>query len=221
MRKIYYAPGIISLIGYLFILPYAIGKTEISSTRVIPLFVPKIATPNDDFQYLLSDQRILKDIKSKKIIRFYLNSDRKTNQDNINMIRHEAKRIKNTLDSNTVIFVEYTDDLLYGEFFRIVDNCIADSIKRYASWNRYFVIFGESLPQKRSNTNPECFLCGDVIPIPREASQKSSLEKIFAMISPFSLPQIGSMASIWLLMVLTTIRAVSQRKKLTPPSSIP
>jgi hypothetical protein len=106
----------------------------------------------NDFEYIFSTGWILKDIKNKKKIKFWLDDDHGINQKKIDFIRFEARKLKYTLDTSSVIFIEFTDDLLYEELFRIYDNCITDKIQRFATWDDYFVIFGGYPPPKRDTS---------------------------------------------------------------------
>lgn len=206
LRKIHYTPGMISLIGLFFLLPYALDKTGIQPTRVISFVVPKQSDPNEHTVSLFTERWLMKGVEKKKKIRFFLNADRKTNQNKIDLIRSEARRLKYTLDSNSVILVEFSNDLLYRELFRLLDNCVTDSIRRYATFDNKFVIFGETTPKEKSSESFGCFLCNDLIVIKETPSKKSIVEWVTVLINPFSLFQIGSLGILWLLLIYATIK---------------
>jgi hypothetical protein len=151
-RKLFYVPGMISLTGYLLLLPYVYKKTLSKPVAVISIVVPKFSVGKNEPGYVFSESWILNDIRNKKKTRFWLDNDHESNKKKIELIRFEAKKLEYTLDSSSVILIEFTDDLVYEELFRIYDNCIADKIKRFASWDSYFVIFGGyRLSPKKSN----------------------------------------------------------------------
>jgi len=215
LQKLYYAPGIISLLGYLFLLPYAYNKsTPKPPVRAIPFFALQFPVANNDHPYIFTTRWILKDVENKKKIKFFLNDDRADNQKKIELIRWEARRLKYTLDSSSVIFIEYTDDLLYGELFKILDNCNADKIRRYATWSNYFVIFGETPPKpKKNDDNFSDFFCCDIIRVKPTIPDKSLTDKIAGSARPFSVKQIGSMAALWLFLIITTLYYNKKRRK--------
>jgi hypothetical protein len=206
LRKIYYAPGVISLIGLSFLLPYALNKTAIQPTRAISFVVPKESDPNEQTVSLFTERWLMNSVEKKKKIRFFLNAERKTNENKIDLIRSEARRLKYTFDSNSVILIEFSNDLLYGELFRLLDNCIADSIRRYATFDNKFVIFGETTPKEKSSDSFGCFLCNDLIITKETPPKKSIVEWITGLIKPFSLLQIGSLGLLWLLLIYAAIK---------------
>jgi hypothetical protein len=80
--------------------------------------------------------------------------------------------------------VKLSENTNYSEFVKLINACISDSIRRYATWDNYFAIFGEYPPQE---TKPEsaftCFLCGDVVPPP--PPRKTFKERVVFAFKPY------------------------------------
>ena len=73
MRKIYYTPGIISLIGFLFLLPYCFKKIVPKKETLLKFYVPmKQGEP-----YQFSETYISQYIIPKKKLKITLNNDKK------------------------------------------------------------------------------------------------------------------------------------------------
>ena len=162
----------------------------------LSLVVPKIS--NDKREYQFSTAMVLDHIKKK--LDFLLTGDHLTNKKKLETIRYEARRLKYTLDRSTIILITFTEDLMYGDFVQLLDICTTDSLKRYATWDDYFVIFEEALPPKIThNEEIPLIYCGTVFN-PKPPPKISLLKKFKEVVKPFTLLQIGSLAVLWLLM---------------------
>jgi hypothetical protein len=199
-RKLYYAPGVISLLGFIFILPYAHNKSAPRPVYSIPLYA--IEKGADKEQFLPNTGWLLNHIKNKKKLNFLLTGDHLTNQKKIETIRYEARRLKYTLDRSTVIVIAFTEDLYYADFVRLLDICLVDSLKRYATWDKYFVIL-EQLPIRRKSRYEYdgVLVCCDVYPIYKKLPHRSLLTKAGEVVWPFTLGQIAALTALWLLMI--------------------
>ena len=157
-KKLYYAPGMISLLGLLFILPRQYEIPDSGPIRAIVYNVPRIN--NSEYYDAFSTNSILHAMKGKMKLNFQLTGDRETNRKKLGVIQYEARKLYYTFNKNTVIFIQFTEDLPYGDFFKLLDICYTDSIRRFAGWDNCFVIFGWEPPKKRESLETPLITCG-------------------------------------------------------------
>ena len=210
-RKLFYAPGIISLTALLFLLPYSYKRAKPDQKRSLILIVPKKATGKEFENLMFTDKLILQLIRHKKKLKFELAGDITTNQKKIELIRYEARKLKYTFDTTTVISVNLSDELNYCDFVKVLDNCISDNIQRFATWDNNFIIFGEYPVPSRDRTQVSY---NDIIYLPIKPPKKTLLQKLSEFAEPFTLLQIGSLAMLWLAMILLTIYKIKKRKQM-------
>ena len=120
-KRLLYAPGLISLIGLAITLPSFYKKNFPVKKYCLQLFVPNDKPDKNSFNYTFSKYRLEKEINKKGKLKFVFDKQ----------------------DTSTVILINFTDSITYGDFVSILDMCIADDHKRYASWDNKFVIWGE------------------------------------------------------------------------------
>lgn len=161
-KRLFYTPGLISLVGLLIALPLFYKKNRPVKQYCLPLFVPKDIYDNNKSDYIFSKYKLEKDISKRKKLNFILNEDKEENKKKMRLIRHEALKLKYTLDAATVIVINLSDSINYGEFVSILDMCVADEHKRYASWDNKFVIFGEPPPKRVTENIITPIYCGTV-----------------------------------------------------------
>jgi len=215
MRKLYYAPGIISLVGFLFLLPYSFKRIIPKKETTLKFNVPKKGGDLDQF----AEESISKDISKKKKITFTLNENRETNRKKLEVVRYEARKLKYTLDTSPVILINFTTELSYGQFINLIDQCKQDSIRRYSILNNGFVIFGESPPRKVEPNGFECFLCNDVIHLP--PPEKSFKEKLITAIRPYTNFQTIGLLTGWIILAVMSLYFMRKRALSSHPSSTP
>jgi len=148
LLKLLYVPGLISLIGLLIMLPSLYKRNIPIKEYCITMFLPKDCRGNKDWTFEYATCNFGKEIKKRKQIKFTLDNNKKDNERKMEMIRYEALKLKYTEDPSTVILINLTDSIRYGDFISIVDMCVADGHKRYAYWDNKFVIF-EDLPKRK------------------------------------------------------------------------
>lgn len=148
-KKLYYIPGIISLLG-IWIFYFCFEKRfTIKNEGCLSFFVPR---DNSSNPYEFSVNTVLRIISKKKQIRIVLNEDRETNQRKIDIIRYEARKLKYTQDTTAVIVVTLTSETTYAEFAQLIDMCYADKHRRFTLAKRLFIIFGEYPPEPENAT---------------------------------------------------------------------
>jgi len=151
--KLLYVPGLISLVGIIIMLPSFYKRNTPVQEYCITIFIPQDCNRDKDWTLRFATFRFTtcdfeKEIKKRKQIKFTLDNNKKDNEIKMEMIRYEALKLKYTEDSSTVILINLTDSIRYGDFVSIADMCEADGHKRYAYWDNKFVIFGE-LPKRK------------------------------------------------------------------------
>lgn len=141
-KKIYYVPGLISLI-FLPIIFFAI----LPSTKTFTVFnyvVPTSSKTTSTWAY--SGENFMKQMSKKKIITFYLSNDHEFTKEEFTIIKLEVLKSKFTCDTNHVIAIHFSDSLYYGEFIRLLNMMYKYQFKRYGEWKNIFYIFGEEPP---------------------------------------------------------------------------
>ena len=120
--------------------------------------VPKDQNPSEPFAYSYSVQWGENLIKKKNQIKITLDGDQITNQKKLELVKYEARKLKYTTDTTTVIRIILTDETTYGEFLQLIKLCNEDKHKRYALLKRSFVIFGEyPSSSKKTDTTKEIY----------------------------------------------------------------
>ena len=178
-KRLLYVPGLISLVGLFIALPYFYRTNKPTKQGVLSLFVPKDCN-KDHGMNDYSKCYLEKELRNKKQIRITINENHKENRKKLDIIRHEALKLKYFEDTSTVILMTLSDSISYGEFVSIVDMCETDGHKRYGSWDNKFVIWGEWPPKKRDTSNLLRTWANDVIEINKpviKAGLFESLEK--------------------------------------------
>jgi hypothetical protein len=106
-------------------------------------FVPRSNVSNDHYGYLFEAPRILKSIKHKKFISVALTAEENEDEKRLNFVQLEARRLKYTNDTNSVIKVFIPDSCKYGTFLELLYMMNEDQHKRYFEYQNWFYIFGE------------------------------------------------------------------------------
>jgi len=159
-KRLFYVPGLISLIGLLIFLPTFYQKNLPIKKYCLTLYVPNEIPDKNLFKHTFSKYKLEKDIIKKKKISFTLDENLEENSRKMEMIRYEALRLKFTRDTSTVVLLTLSDSISYGEYISLVDMCIYDGHKRFASWDDKFVIFGEWPEKKKELPAIPLFYCG-------------------------------------------------------------
>ena len=204
----------ISLIGFLFLLPFSARKMYTPKETVISYFTPKDTKPKD-WSLSFSKYTIIDQIKKKQKIRFTLDSDKITNQKKINVIRNEALKLKFTNDTSSVVLITLTDDITYGEFISILDICLMDEHKRFAAFDDKFVIFGE-FPAKIKERSIPSITCG-IYSIKELAPKLGFIEQLSKFLKKSNVQEGVLLITGWLLLMLTFFYFQHRKNKKTTP----
>jgi hypothetical protein len=144
-RKLYFVPGLISLIALFISFKLSINKIQPKLYSYISLNVPK--ETKDMSHSSFSSYWIEQQIKNKKQIVLTLDADEINNRKKFELIKYEARKLKYTQDTSTVLRIKFTNDINYGTLVRLIDLCYTDQHKRFVLLKNSFVIFGESPPK--------------------------------------------------------------------------
>lgn len=125
-----------------WIIFWRIQKANLPKFRTISFAVPK----DKSGHFMFSSQYILSLVKSKKQIQVELDGDKDTNQKKLNFIQYEARRIKYTKDTASVINITITNGVTYSEILQLIDICYEDGHKTFTLLENKFIIFGEYPP---------------------------------------------------------------------------
>ena len=129
-------------------------SSDTANFFVFKYFVPRLNVSNDHYGYLFEAPRILESIKHKKFISVALTAEKNEDEKRLNFVQLEARRLKYTNDTNSVIKVFIPDSCKYGTFLELLYMMNEDQHKRYFEYQNWFYIFGEP-PDKQSNKSQE------------------------------------------------------------------
>jgi hypothetical protein len=160
-RKLFYAPGLISLIGLLLSLPSFYKNNSPVKQCYLTSYVVPDCNGDPEMFYQFSKCNLESEMGKRRQIKFTLDNNKEENKSKMEMIQYEALKLKYTEDTSNVILINLTDSIIYGDFVSIVDMCEADGHKLYASWDNKFVIFEEWPKKETKNTDTiALFSCG-------------------------------------------------------------
>lgn len=123
------------------------SQQSLKNKTVLRLFLLRRHKPDDDSSFVtFSEKFILNQVRQKKVIKIDLSGDAEQDSKRFEFIRHEARRLKYTYDTTTVIQVHFNKENTYGQFVYLVNMMVEDQHKRYAFINDDFYIYGEPPP---------------------------------------------------------------------------
>jgi hypothetical protein len=219
-RRLYYFPGLISLIGLFIFFVWNQNKYTPKETSTLSLNVPSDKKPDSPYESPFSSFSIQKYIQKKKQIRLTLDDDKKTNQKKLEFIQFEARRLKYTMDTTTVINVNLSNEITYGEFIQLLEICYSDQHKIFVPLKNSFIIFGESPLKKIKRKNDFVTLFGnDNITIHPLLKKMSLIEKIASKIKSLKTKENILLISGWVILVSTFLYFLKRKAIIIPPLS--
>jgi biopolymer transport protein ExbD len=134
-----------------------LSNTWILQYNIQSAYLPKFKTIQINFPrdkrkpYLFSCFSLSDQIKTKKKIKVEIDGERLINQKKIELIRYEARKLKYTGDTTTVMDITFTKEANYGEVLQLLNICYEDHHKKFAFLGNRLIIFGEypSLPKNK------------------------------------------------------------------------
>jgi hypothetical protein len=144
-KKIFYTPGLISLLGlYPLLIIYPIGEVKIETYIKFFLASDKKASTEHFVPY--SKYNVYEAIKNKKIVYVNVhdndfNSDGYIHNAKMNFIKSEIERLQFTYDTASVLKIELGDENTYGDFVWILNRALIYRLQRYAFVDNCFYFF--------------------------------------------------------------------------------
>jgi len=194
-RKIFYVPGLISLVCVPVIFIYYssiwMPKEEFVTTMYLPRDNPKYKTGDmPDF----SGQNLLETIKPYRKTEVFLpKKDSKLIPLQLDFIFHEMQRISFTNQSMEVLIVHLNEETTISQFVQLMDMVTMVRLHRYAYWDDAFYFIGNEPPPPLGKEN-ETFSCGGIrydIPAEKEPS--------FWQITKNQFEQLKANKGLWLM----------------------
>lgn len=102
--------------------------------------------------YSFSLSKIHNDIKSKKQIKIKMTDDKITNQKKIKVISYEIRKLKYTTDSNTVVYLTFSNEMNYSEMLIALRLCMIEGLKHYTLVKSGFIMFPGYIPPPKDPT---------------------------------------------------------------------
>lgn len=139
-KKIYYVPGLISLLALPFLL-FQFNPLPLAQT-VLKLNLPNDETNKNENGFIFSSENVMQTIKQKKKLNIDLDEDHELNKNKLEIIRVDAARLQYYGDTTTIIKVNFSADVSYKEFVFLLNILNKYKIKRYAWVYDSMIIFG-------------------------------------------------------------------------------
>jgi hypothetical protein len=143
-EKIFYSPTFISLItliticyGCYQVISYLNDDWKIETSIRFVIASDESNPANNKF---LDIKNYLKKYQHKKVLNFILKNDAEDDE-KIDLLKFEIKRIKHICDTSTIIKVHLTDNTTYGEFVNLINIMKIEKHPRYTLWQDDFYIF--------------------------------------------------------------------------------
>lgn len=180
-RKIFYVPGMISLVVLPLVFICWINKSEPEEEVTLRMWIPK-NEPNFNPNKIesFSEEGVLESIKSFKKTEIYLSRfESELLEYQIDFSIQELKRIAFTHQSKEVLIVHISDNVSFYQFVEFINYTHIVSLKRWAFFKGAFYFLGNEPPQPlTTNYEPiiiepmivEPLICGysDYIPPQQE-----------------------------------------------------
>jgi hypothetical protein len=140
-KILYYITGMISLLALVVFLKWNANTFEYQTYDSYPFAVPD--DREESRSYAISCYQIEKGISKKKQIAIILDENEADNRKKFDLIKYEARKLKYTHDTSTVLRIRFTEKMNYGELIQLIRLCYEDGHKRFVLLNKSFVIWGE------------------------------------------------------------------------------
>lgn len=155
--KLYYVPGIISLL-MLFPLFYYTAQPKLHPPTVAKFYLP-MDEATDSFTWMFSLPYIEELVQSKQQTKFWLGEEEAHKKFSLQMIQQEALQLKLTHDTNRVVAAVLLPAATFEDFVSLINICLINENKRYALARDTFYFFAD--PPPNSNLNMDSFfICG-------------------------------------------------------------
>jgi hypothetical protein len=149
-RRLYYVPGLISIIGLPLLLFFYWPKETVAPT-VLKIFLPTDRN-EDPGMMRFSKEVVYKSLKGKKITTIDLDVERFYEGDNRtqyvfsrkqHFVSQEIERLEFTNDTSSILKVQFGANNTYGDYVWVLNQLFLYKVKRYAFVDNDFYIFAD------------------------------------------------------------------------------
>jgi hypothetical protein len=143
VRKFNYVQ-IICLYGFqiLFVCFFLSKVNDILESKRLPGILRHVLPSDKNDSSLFSGPSTIQKWKreKKRFFTVYLTGDVNEDRKRFEVIKYEARRVKYTCDTNTIIKVHFCNDNTYGQFVQLINMMIEDKHHRYMFYQDDFYI---------------------------------------------------------------------------------
>jgi hypothetical protein len=157
IKKKYYVPGLISLIGLPFLAFFFSPEIAVKPTA-LRIVLPHDGDSGSKFILRFSKTNFLKSITRKKVIELDLFENNQTRdlmlRRKFDFILRELDRMNFTGDTTTVLKVNIDDQNTFGDVIWLVNQTVIYNIRHWAIIDNSFYFVNFKPPAYHSNTTP-------------------------------------------------------------------
>ena len=149
-RRLYYTPGLISIIGLPILLFFYWPKATVAPT-CLKVFLPT-DQKDDPGMIRFSTGMVYKSLKGKKIVTINLDVERFHEEDDrtqyvfykkLHFVSQEIERLEFTNDTSTVLKVQLGANNTYGDYVWVLNQLFIYKVKRYAFTDDNFYVYAD------------------------------------------------------------------------------
>jgi hypothetical protein len=149
-RRLYYVPGLISIIGLPILLFFYCPKETVSPT-CLKVFLPT-DRKDDPGMIKFSKEMVYKSLKGKKITTIDLDVERFYEGDNrtqyvfiqkLHFISREIERLEFSTDTSSILKVQFGANNTYGDYVWVLNQLFLYKVKRYAFVDNNFYVYAD------------------------------------------------------------------------------
>jgi hypothetical protein len=164
-RRIYYVPGLISIIGLPILMLFYRPKETVAPTY-LKLFLPT-DRKDDPGMIRFSRGTVYKSLSGKKIITIDLDVETFCEEDSrtkyvfyqkLHFVSQEIERLEFTNDTSSVLKIQFGTNNTYGDFVWVLNELFLYKVKRYALVDNDFYVFADPPLNHSSQSYPTMFL---------------------------------------------------------------
>jgi hypothetical protein len=168
-KKIYYVPGMISLIVLPILCIYII-KPYLVQERCIEVVFASNYVPHHDLYYTPFDTSILSEPgNTRKYFNIELNGNQKENAQKLNLFKTKVHELKENKDFNNGVHLIFQDGSTYANLVKSLDVCFSENIVRFMAYQDHLWVQcskydAEILKKRELNKKRIHLLSNDIIP---------------------------------------------------------
>jgi hypothetical protein len=149
-RRLYYVPGLISIIG-LPILLFFYWPKETAAPTVLRIFLPT-DRKDDPAMKRFSTEMVYKSLKGKKIttidldVEGFYEGDNRTRyvyKQKLHFVSNEIEQLEFTNDTSSILKVQLGPNNTYGDFVWVLNQLFLYKVKRYAFVDNNFYVYAD------------------------------------------------------------------------------